>query len=239
LTSWRMMRTMTIYAIADLHLSDGDKPMDVFGPHWSGHFARIRADWLERVGPNDVVLLPGDLSWAMYLDDALNHIREVASLPGRKILLKGNHDYWWSGISRLRASLPQGMYAVQNDFVALDGVLFAGSRGWLLPGDGTSIEDERIYARELQRLELSLSAARKYDQTAPLIGMAHYPPLSAVRPDAAPAKAFAAWGASHVVYGHLHGPALSHAFRGVSDGVTYHQVSCDGLDFRLHMVARM
>ncbi len=233
------MRTMPIYAIADLHLSDGDKPMDVFGPHWSGHFARIRADWLERVGPSDVVLLPGDLSWAMQLEGALPHIREVASLPGRKILLKGNHDYWWSGIGRLRASLPEGMYAVQNDFVALNGVLFAGSRGWLLPGEGTSAEDDRIYARELQRLELSLSAARKYSQTAPLVGMAHYPPLSFARPDAAPAKAFAAWGAKHVVYGHLHGPALAHAFRGSADGVTYHQVSCDGLDFRLYPVDEM
>ena len=230
---------MTIYAIADLHLSDGDKPMDVFGPHWSGHFARIREDWLERVAPEDVVLLPGDLSWAMQLEGALPHIRQVAELPGRKILLKGNHDYWWSGIGRLRALLPEGMYAVQNDCVKLDGVLFAGSRGWLLPGEDTSGEDERIFARELQRLELSLASARRLSETAPLIGMAHYPPLTPARLDAEPARLFAAHGVSHVVYGHLHGPALAHAFRGVSGGITYHQVSCDGLGFRLQMVAEI
>ncbi len=230
---------MTIYAIADLHLSDGDKPMDVFGPHWSGHFARIREDWLEKVAPGDVVLLPGDLSWAMQLPDALPHIREVGQLPGRKILLKGNHDYWWNGIGKLRSSLPEGMYAIQNDCVALDGVLFAGSRGWLLPGEGTSAEDERIYCRELQRLELSLTDARRRSASAPLIGMAHYPPLSPGRLDTEPARLFAAHGASHVVYGHLHGPALTHAFRGVMEGVVYHQVSCDGLGFRLHTVAEM
>ncbi len=230
---------MTIYAIADLHLSDGDKPMDVFGSHWSGHFARIRADWLDTVKPSDAVLLPGDLSWAMQLEDALSHIRAVSELPGRKILLKGNHDYWWSGIGRLRSVLPEGMYAVQNDCVALEGVLFAGSRGWLLPGEGTSPEDERIYRRELQRLELSLAAARKLSETAPLIGMAHYPPLAPGKTDAEPARLFAESGALHVVYGHLHGPALAYAFRGSLDGVCYHQVSCDGLGFRLHAVAEM
>ena len=233
------MRTMTIYAIADLHLSDGDKPMDIFGPDWAGDGGRQREDWLEKVAPGDVVLLPGDLSWAMALADALPHIRQVAELPGRKILLKGNHDYWWSGIGRLRALLPEGMYAVQNDSVELDGVLFAGSRGWLLPGEGASPEDERIYNRELQRLQLSLADARRRNGAAPLIGMAHYPPLSPARPDAEPARLFAAHGASHVVYGHLHGPALAHAFRGAQDGVTYHQVSCDGLGFQLHAVAQM
>lgn len=230
---------MTIYAIADLHLSDGEKPMDVFGPHWSGHFLRIREDWLARVKPSDVVLLPGDLSWAMQLQEALPHIHAVSGLPGRKILLKGNHDYWWSGIGRLRALLPEGMYALQNDCVMLDGVLFAGSRGWLMPGEGTSAEDERIYNRELQRLELSLTAARRLSETAPLIGMAHYPPISPGRMDAEPAKRFAASGAKHVVYGHLHGPALAHAFRGMADGVEYHQVSCDGLGFRLFAVCEM
>ena len=230
---------MTIYAIADLHLSDGDKPMDVFGPHWSGHFARIREDWRERVAPGDVVLLPGDLSWAMQLQDAAPHIREVAELPGRKVLLKGNHDYWWSGIARLRAMLPEGMYAVQNDSLELDGVLIAGSRGWLLPGEGASPEDGRIYARELQRLELSLKDARRRSEGATLIGMAHYPPLSPARPDAEPARLIAGYGASHVVYGHLHGPALAHAFRGMADGVEYHQVSCDGLGFRLFVVCEM
>jgi len=191
------------------------------------------------VRPRDVVLLPGDLSWAMQLEDAAPHLLAVGALPGRKILLKGNHDYWWSAIGRLRRALPEGVYAVQNDCAMLDGALFAGSRGWLIPGEGTTREDERIYARELQRLEMSLAAARALSETAPLIGLAHYPPLTPARPDAEPARLFAAHGASHVVYGHLHGPALQYAFRGAMDGVQYHQVSCDGLGFRLHEVAQL
>lgn len=230
---------MTIYAIADLHLSDGDKPMDVFGHHWSEHFPRVCADWTRRVSPKDVVLLPGDLSWAMQLEAALPHLNAIGQLPGRKILLKGNHDYWWGGIGRLRKALPEGMYALQNDSVMLDGALFAGSRGWLMAGEGAAPEDERIYNRELQRLELSLTAARKISKDAPLIGMAHYPPLTPAKRDAAPARLFAQYGAAHVVYGHLHGAALAHAFRGCADGVEYHQVSCDGLDFRLHEVVRL
>jgi predicted phosphohydrolase len=231
-----MMRTMTIYSIADLHLSNGDKPMDVFGPHWSGHFERICEDWRSRVSARDVVLLPGDLSWAMQLDDAMGHILSLGALPGRKILLKGNHDYWWSGIGRLRKRLPEGMYAIQNDCVMLGGVLFAGSRGWMLPAEETAPEDERIYNRELLRLEFSLGAARRLSQDAPLIGLAHYPPLSASKPDAEPARLFEKYGARHVVYGHLHGASLAHAFRGPKGNVVYHQVSCDGLDFRLHKV---
>ena len=97
---------MDIYAIGDLHLQGGaDKPMNVFGPQWEGHFDRIRRDWREKVRENDVVLLPGDISWAMQTEDALDDLRSIGELPGRKILLRGNHDYWWCGISRLRELL--------------------------------------------------------------------------------------------------------------------------------------
>lgn len=100
--------------------------MDVFGAHWENHFERIRGDWLARVCPQDVVLLPGDLTWAMRLEDALEDIARVGELPGRKILVRGNHDYWWSAIGRVRRALPEGMYALQNDAILLEGVLYAG-----------------------------------------------------------------------------------------------------------------
>ena len=94
---------MDIYAISDLHLQGGaDKPMNVFGPQWEGHFDRIRRDWRDKVSEDDVVLLPGDISWAMQTEDAMEDLRSIGELPGRKILLRGNHDYWWCGISRLR-----------------------------------------------------------------------------------------------------------------------------------------
>lgn len=223
---------MEVWAISDLHLPARQKPMDIFGPQWQNHFERIRADWLERVSSEDVVLLPGDLSWAMRLEEALEDLSRIGELPGRKLLLRGNHDYWWSSIGRVRRALPEGCYALQNDSLKMDGMLFAGSRGWQIPAEpeGDS-DDARIYRRERQRLEMSLSHARAQSADAPLIVMMHYPP----RTDAMEgfSDILKRFGARDVVYGHLHGAGLYGAVRGEVDGVRYHQVSCDGLDFRL------
>lgn len=225
---------MALYAISDLHLPAREKPMDVFGAHWENHFERIRGDWLARVCPQDVVLLPGDLTWAMRLEDALEDIARVGELPGRKILVRGNHDYWWSAIGRVRRALPEGMYALQNDAILLEGVLYAGTRGWALPGTGSEAEDEHIYQRERLRLEMSLKCARALSQDAPLVAMMHYPPMSDVCVGFS--DLLERYGVCACVYGHLHGAALSGALRGVRGGVCYHQVSCDGLGFRLREI---
>lgn len=222
-----------IFAVADLHLSNGDKPMDVFGPHWASHFARIQADWQARVRPEDVVLLPGDLSWAMQLEEAAPHLEMVGRLPGQKILLKGNHDYWWGSISRVRQRLLPGTYALQNDCLCLDGVLYAGSRGWLLPGQDVKAEDLRIYQRELLRLEMSLKAARALSQELPLVCMMHYPPRTCAQGDTGFTRLLEAYRVNTLVYGHLHGPALKSAYQGLSGGVRYLCVSCDALNFQL------
>ena len=169
---------MALFAISDLHLPAREKPMDVFGAHWENHFERIREDWMRRVQPEDVVLLPGDLTWAMRLEDALEDIARVGELPGRKIILRGNHDYWWSAIGRVRRALPEGMFALQNDSLELDGVLYAGSRGWTLPPFAQDEDDKRIYERERLRLEMSLKHARARSADAVLVVMAHYPPLT-------------------------------------------------------------
>ncbi|MDI9505656.1 MAG: metallophosphoesterase [Candidatus Excrementavichristensenella sp.] len=222
-----------IFAVSDLHLSSGEKPMDVFGPHWAGHFSRIREDWKKRVAEKDIVLLPGDLSWAMKLEEACAHLREIGELPGRKIILKGNHDYWWNSISRVRRCLPEGMYALQNDCLFLDGVLFAGTRGWILPGPDARPEDERIYLRELIRLEMSLRSAREVSGEAPLVCMMHFPPRTATLDETGFTELLERYRAAVLVYGHLHGPALKAAFQGEERGVLYKCVSCDGLDFTL------
>ena len=205
--------------------------MDVFGAHWENHFERIREDWLRRVEPRDVVLLPGDLTWAMRLEDALEDIRRVGELPGRKIILRGNHDYWWSAIGRVRRALPEGMYALQNDSMEIDGTLFAGSRGWTLPIAAQDEDDKRIYERERLRLEMSLRHARSLCANAPLVVMTHYPPLT--ESCAGVSDLLEAYGVRACVYGHLHGAALAGAFRGPCRGVEYYQASCDGLGFRL------
>ncbi|MGN0803596.1 MAG: metallophosphoesterase [Candidatus Faecivicinus sp.] len=224
---------MAVFAISDLHLPARQKPMDIFGLHWENHFERIAADWRARVTEADIVLLPGDLTWAMHLEEALEDLGRVGELPGRKLILRGNHDYWWSSIGRVRRALPEGMYAIQNDVLQLDGMLFAGSRGWIIPvGDNADENDVRIYNRERLRLEMSLKAARRLDADAPLIAMMHYPPLMDL------AKGFSdileAYGVCDCVYGHLHGAGLNGAVRGMRGSVRYHQVSCDGLGFRLY-----
>lgn len=225
---------MAVFAISDLHLPARVKPMDVFGEHWKNHFERVRSDWLARVGDKDVVLLPGDLSWAMQLDEALEDLRSIAALPGTKVLLRGNHDFWWSAIGRVRRALPEGMLALQNDSVLLNGRLYAGSRGWTIPTAESDADDVRIYNRERMRLEMSLKSARAKDAHAPITAMLHYPPLTDELTGFS--DILEAYGVEDCVYGHLHGAGLYGAVRGERRGVRYHQVSCDGLGFCLYLL---
>ena len=229
---------MDIYAIGDLHLQGGaDKPMNVFGPQWEGHFDRIRRDWRDKVRQDDVVLLPGDISWAMQTEDAMEDLRSIGELPGRKILLRGNHDYWWCGISRLRDLLPEGMYAVQNDAMRLEDTAFCGTRGWTLPGPNCAPEDEKIYRRELLRMEMSLDRAMKLG-AARLVVLCHYPPLGEGAAETPLSALLEKYPVDDVVYGHLHGPSLRSAVNCVYRGIRYHCVSCDGLDFQLYQLPK-
>lgn len=227
--------SMTIYAIGDLHLPGGDtKPMDVFGSHWENHFEKIMLDWRSRVKPDDVVLLPGDISWAMRLEDALQDLYAIGALPGQKILLRGNHDYWWGSITRLRASLPEGMHALQNDALVVGGHVICGSRGWVLPGEnGLDDDDMRIYQRELMRFEMSLRHAKRIAPNLPIIAMLHYPPFNERQEPSGFTDLLEQYGVSDVVYGHLHGPGIKCGHTGVVRGVRYYLTSCDGLNFAL------
>ena len=228
---------MAIYAIADLHLPGGDiKPMDVFGAHWAGHFDKISEDWRRRVSDDDVVLLPGDLSWAMALQDAKPDLEAIGSLPGKKVILRGNHDYWWSGIGRVRDALPPNMYAVQNDCLMLNDTLICGTRGWLLPGEQANSDDLKIYQRELLRLEMTLTQAKRKSQEAPIVCMMHFPPLTDACRDTGFVDLLERYGVGDVVYGHLHGAGLRTAFKGEYRGIRFHLVSCDGLDFKLYQL---
>lgn len=224
-----------IFCIGDLHLPGGfDKPMRVFGEHWDGHFDKISADWRRRVGEEDIVLIPGDISWAMQLHQAVEDLEAVAALPGSKVMIRGNHDYWWSAISKLRAVLPEGMHALQNDALLLGGRVFCGSRGWVLPAGPEDEENQKIYDRELLRMELSLQQGRRLSQEARLIVLTHYPPTEEDGRSTRLTQLLGRYGASDVVYGHLHGRANEHAFAGAVDGVRCHPCSCDGLGFRLY-----
>lgn len=225
---------MAVFAISDLHLPARQKPMDVFGAQWANHFEKISEDWRARVNDDDIVLLPGDLTWAMRLEEAMEDIRRVGELPGKKLILRGNHDYWWSAIGRVRRALPENMFAIQNDAMLIDGVLFAGTRGWMIPSAESDPNDVHIYNRERLRLEMSLKTARRLSPDAPLVAMLHYPPLFES------ALGFSdilnAYGVSDCVYGHLHGASIAGAVRGVRGSVRYHQVSCDGLGFKMYLL---
>ena len=226
---------MRIFTIGDLHLSGGDdKPMDVFGSHWENHFERIKADWTSRIQPNDLVLIPGDISWAMAFENALPDLFAIGRLPGKKVLLRGNHDYWWPGIGQLRSALPQGMYALQNDALRFEDVTVCGSRLWLLPALHTAKDDKKIYDRELIRLRLSLESAQKLGGR--MIVMTHYPPASEEGTANEVTRLIAEFGVQSVVYAHLHGPACKKAFCGTIDGIPYHCVSCDFLNFKVHEI---
>ncbi|MBP3523384.1 MAG: metallophosphoesterase [Clostridia bacterium] len=238
---------MRIFAIGDLHLPGGDKkPMDVFGPHWENHFERISTDWRARVSDQDVVLIPGDISWAMQLDKALEDLRRIGTLPGRKLILRGNHDYWWSSLTQLRSNLPENMHAVQNDAYDAGDVVFCGTRGWTLPQTGGAAadgpagsQDEKIFRREVMRLEMSLQAARRLAGERPVFAMMHYPPLlpEYARGGTEFTRLLTQYGVSRCVYGHLHGASVQRGFSGLYDGVQYDLVSCDALHFALKDVS--
>ena len=225
---------MSLFAIGDLHLSGGsDKPMDIFGPQWDRHFLKIRENWERLVRPEDTVLIPGDISWAMRLEDAVPDLEAIGELPGRKILIKGNHDYWWNSVSRVRRALPEGMTALQYDAADAGGAVVCGTRGWLIPGEENPLspEDEKIYLREAQRLEMSLDAAAKIAEGRPLIVMMHYPPLTTGCRETLFTKLIEERGAETVVYGHLHGEGIRSGFSGEQGGTRYRLVSCDSLGF--------
>lgn len=230
---------MRVFAIGDLHLPGGDmKPMDVFGSHWENHFERISESWRALVSEDDVVLIPGDISWAMQLADALHDLERIAQLPGRILILRGNHDYWWSSLTQLRCSLPQGMHAVQNDAYDAGDMVFCGTRGWTIPGQGAAAQDEKIFRREVLRLEMSLKAAAQMADGRPIVAMMHYPPLLPEHKASGTAftRLLSAYGVSRCVYGHLHGQSIQRGINGVYDGIRYDLVSCDALGFAVKEV---
>ncbi|MDE6550166.1 MAG: metallophosphoesterase, partial [Clostridia bacterium] len=225
-----------VFAISDLHLSGSvDKPMDIFGDKWLGHMAAIEADWASKVADDDVVLLAGDLSWAMNAGDAVCDIDRVARLKGRKVIIKGNHDYWWSTIGKVRALLPTGMYAIQNDCLRLDNVLICGSRLW--QQGATSPQDIKILKREEIRLGLSLKEMSKMrGDDDKVIVMCHYPPFDVRYGDNAITDMIASYNVDAVVYGHLHGSDCRQNLIVDKKGIKYYLTSCDILNNQLIQV---
>jgi predicted phosphohydrolase len=223
-----------VFALADLHLSlAGHKPMDIFGEAWRDHPRRMAQAWDRSVDPQDTVLLPGDLSWGRNLAEAALDLAWIGERPGRKLLLKGNHDSWWSSLARVRQALPPGCEALQNDSHRVDDWVVVGARGWTSPDDPVAGEkDAAIFRRELERLRLSIAHAdRTHGTELPRLGMLHYPPWVEGHPPTAVVELLRRAGVRVVVYGHLHGADHAIAVRGEREGMLFCFVAADALDF--------
>ncbi len=229
---------MRIFAISDLHLSFGsDKPMDIFGPAWANHAQKVEAAWRDLVTDDDWVLMGGDLSWGMRLEEVEPDLAFVHSLPGEKLMIKGNHAHWWSSRSKVEAILPPSIRILQNDaFLLPDGTCVVGTRGWNPPGRTEragatySAQDRKVYERELGRLKLSIQDAEKRFDYDRLWALIHYPPLYSFGLVTDFVPLLEAAGVERCIYGHLHGRDLVSGFVGEHNGIRYDLVSCDYID---------
>lgn len=243
---------MAIYAIADLHLSFGvpNKSMEAFGPAWAHYAEKIETHWRETVRDDDLVLVAGDISWGMALEEAKKDLDWIGALPGTKIMIRGNHDYWWNSLAKLQKILPPKMYLIQNNALTWNGIAIGGARLWDTPEYGFSEvieyrenprenkekavpspdETEKIFVRELLRLEASLS---QLDKTASKkIAMTHYPPIGKELHASRASEILEKHKVDLCVFGHLHNVRKDALPFGKKNGVDYHLTSADYLEFR-------
>jgi len=231
---------MTLFAIADPHLGFGvDKPMHIFGNRWMDHERRLADNWRQLVGVEDTVLMPGDISWAMQLGDALPDLQFLDRLPGRKILSRGNHDYWWTSLAKMERFCQENQlntisFLRNNGLVIPPDRIVCGSRGWILPDDPDYTRaDEKIYLREANRLRLSLTdAAARRMPGYELIACLHYPPYGRSGQSTLFTALLEEFHVSRCIFGHIHGGSGSEYLASPGGTVAYSLVSADYLDFK-------
>ncbi len=227
-------KIIKIWAIGDLHLSvglapDKAKPMNIFGSKWHHHDQTIADNWRARVHADDIVLIPGDICWANKLSDALHTIEWLHQLPGRKVILRGNHDNWWQSINRLRESLPEDIFAIHFDSVVIDDIAFCGARGWSFVDDIGIEHQDKMMNRELLRLESSLADLPSFARAK--IALMHFPPFPGPGHSSDFVDLLLAHRIDCCVYGHLHGVEASRYKKITVKNTEFHLVSADYLDF--------
>ena len=227
---------MALFVLGDPHLSLGaSKPMDIF-PGWNDYVDRLEKNWRKLITPQDTIVLAGDISWAMRLTDTRKDFEFLQQLPGQKLIMKGNHDYWWSSLSKMQQRYGAHFEFLQNDCIMVEDIAVCGTRGWLLPSaESFSDADRKIYNREGIRLELSLQQAHKM-QAQQIITAFHYPPLFARTEHTCFTNLMLQYGVQHCVYGHIHGENHIPVFEGLREGINYKLVSCDTQGFQLYKV---
>ncbi len=254
---------MKIFAISDLHLSSAvEKPMGIFGMEWENHFEKICEDWQSKVSEDDLVLLGGDISWGMTIAEAAPDYAAIAKLPGKKIVGKGNHDYYWSSLGKMRENFKDFNFLQNNalrvtadgvkefavaarkkneiDDIKCGGAVIAGSRGWNIPSSSSEDQDIKIYRRELDRLKLSLTSAQTLrGEGEPLIALLHYPPFEADYASTEVTDILEKFDVQYVVYGHLHGKSARVTPCLEKNGIKYFLTSCDLVSNKLTLICEI
>ena len=234
---------MSIYVIADLHLSfKEEKPMNIFGDNWTEHPEKIKKNWLKKIKQDDLVVLPGDFSWAMHLEDAYEDFKFLNSLPGKKILIRGNHDYWWTTLKKMREFLEKNDFSnidfIYNTSYIYDDIIITGTRGWaILDSDNSN----KMINREISRLRLAIEdCIKKYGKDKEIIVFMHYPPLICRNlldnPNLEFYKILREYNIKRCYYGHLHGNSHKDAVEGFVEGIEFNLISADYLRFDLKKI---
>ena len=231
---------MSIFVIGDLHLSfNQNKPMDIFGENWIGHEEKIKQDWIKKVKENDLVIIPGDFSWETYLENTELDFNFLNSLPGKKLLLKGNHDYWWTTLTNMKKFLKEKDFTnidfLYNNSYEYENKIICGTRGWSIADHET---DKKLINRELIRLELSLkNGIELYGNQKEIIVFMHYPPITKSiilsNQETDFVNLMKKYNVKRCYYAHLHGVSINDAIEGNIEGIEFKLVSADGLDFKL------
>ena len=231
---------MAIYTIGDLHLSfNENKPMSIFGENWEGYEEKVKENWTNLVKEEDLVVLPGDFSWSMYLKDTYKDFEYLNNLPGKKILLKGNHDYWWSTVNSMRNYIKENHFEnidfLYNNAYEFENKIIVGTRGWAL---GEDLESKKMINREVSRLELSIkNGLENYGEDKEIVAFMHYPPIIKQNIQNNEINDFIRilkqYNIKQCYYGHLHGSAIKEAVEGEYFGINFKLVSSDSVEFDL------
>lgn len=244
---------MSIWAIADLHLSLGipNKEMDIFGPKWVNHTKRVEEAWRDLIKEDDLILIPGDISWALHVEQVIPDLQWIHSLPGTKVMIKGNHDYWWNSLSKIKQILPPSIHLIQNDSFIWNEVVIGGSRLWdssefdfdtvvemqenpkakVLTESDISPDREKIFKREVGRLENSLKSMNAKNSSLKIV-MTHYPPIGVEMKDSDVSRLLEKYHVNICVFGHVHNVRSDLPLFGEHHGIHYYLVACDHLDCR-------
>ena len=227
---------MSYYAIGDLHFSGNPqkKPMDKFGPHWERHDERILADWKSRITEEDTIFIVGDTSWAMRLDEVKEDLDRIIAMPGKKVIIRGNHDYWWASKAKMNVLTEGSLVFLQGDACNDGTVSYGGTRGYLCPGDSAFKEetDRSIYERELLRTRAALEK-----MTGDIrILLLHYPPFNDKNEPSGFTELLEEFKVDHCIYGHLHDSASHERIPSTFGNTKLHLVSMDAVQFQLYLL---